>query len=193
MGRMALRTRRRVRGATAGSLGAGGNRTGSAATTGNRIGNSATTSGVAGTLAAGASAGVPLHSTGLYGNACTTVPARVASVPGVRLWVRIPKSLLWAALRLRKVAGVDRNRRSAASVQMQLAGIDHDDQGHRVRANDQASMAIRQLSHRSMIYRGVGFAPGMNAVGRRNGTGMGGRGGEALEMVGAGSVVGAGR
>ena len=41
------------------------------------------------------------------------------------------------------------------------------------------SMAIRQLSHRSMVYSGVGFAPGMNN-GRGMGMGMGmgmGRGG----------------
>ena len=78
------------------------------------------------------------------------------------------------------------------SVQMQLARIDHDYQGHRVRAMHQVSMAIRQLSHRSMIYSGVGFAPGMNngwawAWVRR---GIGGRGG-----IGAAeeSAVAAGR
>ena len=65
------------------------------------------------------------------------------------------------------------------SVEMQLARIDQDYQGHRVRAMRSVSMAIRQLSHRSMIYSGVGFAPGMNN-GRRIGMGMGmgmGRGG----------------
>ena len=61
------------------------------------------------------------------------------------------------------------------SVQMQLARIDHDYQGHRVRAMHQVSMAIRQLSHRSMIYSGVGFAPGMND-GRTMGMGQGGMG-----------------
>jgi hypothetical protein len=66
---------------------------------------------------------------------------------------------------------------------MQLARIDHDYQGHRVRAMHSVAMAIRQLSHRSMIYRGVGFAPGMNG-GRGIGRGMGmengaGRGGLA--------------
>ncbi len=61
------------------------------------------------------------------------------------------------------------------SAYSQLARIDHDYQGHRVRAMHAISMAIRQLSHRSMVYSGVGFAPGMN-----NGRGMGmgmGRGG----------------
>jgi hypothetical protein len=68
---------------------------------------------------------------------------------------------------------------------MQLARLDHDYQGHRVRAMHQVSMAIRQLSHRSMIYSGVGFASGMNngmgmGMGRRGiggGGGIGGRGG----------------
>jgi len=54
------------------------------------------------------------------------------------------------------------------SVQMSLARIDHDYQGHRVRAMHAISMAIRQLSHRSMVYSGAGFASGMN-----NGAGMG--------------------
>jgi hypothetical protein len=36
------------------------------------------------------------------------------------------------------------------------------------------SMAIRQLSHRSMVYSGVGFAPGMNnGAGRMNNAAMG--------------------
>jgi hypothetical protein len=45
---------------------------------------------------------------------------------------------------------------------MSLARVDHDYQGHRVRAMHAITMAIRQLSHRSMIYRGAGFAPGVN-------------------------------
>ncbi len=66
------------------------------------------------------------------------------------------------------------------SVQMQLARIDHDYQGHRVRAMHQVSMAIRQLSHRSMIYSGVGFAPGTNnGMGMGMGMGRGGMGGRA--------------
>jgi hypothetical protein len=46
------------------------------------------------------------------------------------------------------------------SVHANLARIDHDYQGHRVRAMHAVSMAIRQLTHQSMVYRGVGFAPG---------------------------------
>jgi hypothetical protein len=57
------------------------------------------------------------------------------------------------------------------AVHMSLARIDHDYQGHRVRAMHAITMAIRQLSHRSMIYRGAGFAPGVN-----NGPGLGMRG-----------------
>jgi hypothetical protein len=61
------------------------------------------------------------------------------------------------------------------SVRMNLARISHNYNGHRARAMHAISMAVRQLTHRSMIYSGVGFAPGMN-----NGMGMGmgiGRGG----------------
>jgi hypothetical protein len=65
------------------------------------------------------------------------------------------------------------------SVHRNLARIDHDYQGHRVRAMHSIAMAIRQLSHRSMVYRGTGFAQGMNnglAMGMpRRGVGAGGR------------------
>jgi hypothetical protein len=71
------------------------------------------------------------------------------------------------------------------SVQMQLARIDHDYQGHRVRAMHQVSMAIRQLSHRSMIYSGAGFAPGMNS-----GMGMGRGGVGARGGIGGGGGIG---
>src|SRR5262249_52851461 len=57
-----------------------------------------------------------------------------------------------------------------------LARIDHDYKGHRVRAMHAVSMAIRQLTHRSMIYRGVGFAPGGNNI-RALALGRGGVGG----------------
>ena len=57
------------------------------------------------------------------------------------------------------------------SVHTSLARIDHDYQGHRVRAMHAISMAIRQLSHRSMGYSGSGFSSGMNN-GRRMGMGM---------------------
>jgi hypothetical protein len=75
------------------------------------------------------------------------------------------------------------------SVEMQLARIDHDYQGHRVRAMRSVAMAIRQLSHRSMIYSGVGFSPGMN-----NGRGMGGGMGMGMGRGGlGGGGGGAGR
>jgi hypothetical protein len=67
------------------------------------------------------------------------------------------------------------------SVHASLARLDHDYQGHRARAMHAISMAIRQLSHRSMVYNGVGFA-GMN-----NGMGMGmGRGMRASALGGGG-------
>jgi hypothetical protein len=53
-----------------------------------------------------------------------------------------------------------------------LARIDHDYNGHRVRAMHQISMAIRSLSHRSMVYGNAGFNNGVNnalMMGRRNG------------------------
>ncbi len=60
------------------------------------------------------------------------------------------------------------------SVHRSLARIDHDYQGHRVRAMHAISMAVRQLSHRSMVYSGVGFSSGMNnGAGTGMGTGMG--------------------
>ena len=66
------------------------------------------------------------------------------------------------------------------SVHAQLARIDHDYRGHRVRAMHAISMAIRQLSHRSMIYNGVGFASGMNSgLGMGRGWGWAWRGGGA--------------
>jgi hypothetical protein len=65
------------------------------------------------------------------------------------------------------------------SVHRNLARINHDYQGHRVRAMHAVAMAIRQLSHRSMVYRGVGFAQGMN-----NGLAMGmGRGANGIGNV----------
>jgi hypothetical protein len=72
------------------------------------------------------------------------------------------------------------------SVHSTLARIDHDYQGHRARAMQQVSMAIRQLSHRSMYYRGMGYNSGMN-----NGQGMGM--GMGMRRMGAGGVGGARR
>jgi len=48
------------------------------------------------------------------------------------------------------------------SVHANLARIDREYKGHRVRAMQSIALAIRQLSHRSMVYRGTGFAPGVN-------------------------------
>jgi hypothetical protein len=65
------------------------------------------------------------------------------------------------------------------AVHASLARINHDYQGHRVRAMHSVSMAIRQLSHRSMIYQGAGFASGANnglAMGRQRGALGGGAG-----------------
>jgi hypothetical protein len=70
------------------------------------------------------------------------------------------------------------------AVHASLARIDHDYQGHRIRAMHSIAMAVRQLSHRSMVYRGVGFAPGM-----ANGNGLGARGGAG---VGANNRLGVG-
>jgi hypothetical protein len=62
------------------------------------------------------------------------------------------------------------------SVHNSLARLDHDYQGHRMRAMHAIAMAIRQLSHRS-IASGVGFGSGMsNNLGvatRRGGVGAG--------------------
>ena len=69
------------------------------------------------------------------------------------------------------------------SVHSSLARIDHDYQGHRVRAMRAVSMAIRQLSNRSMGYSGSGVSSGMNngrAIGmRQRGGGGGGNNGGA--------------
>jgi hypothetical protein len=75
------------------------------------------------------------------------------------------------------------------SVHRTLASIDHDYQGHRARAVHSVSMAIRQLSHRSMVYSGTGFASGMNngaGMGRgmrNNGLGAGGRRGMVMSQA----------
>jgi hypothetical protein len=66
------------------------------------------------------------------------------------------------------------------SAHANLARINHDYAGHRVRAMHNISMAIRQLSHRSMMYQGVGYSPRVNNLamqtgsGRRVGAGIGG-------------------
>jgi hypothetical protein len=67
------------------------------------------------------------------------------------------------------------------SVHASLARIDHDYQGHRVRAMHSVSMAIRQLSHRSMSYGGMDVSSGMNN-GRGMGMRQGGGGANAMGM-----------
>lgn len=64
------------------------------------------------------------------------------------------------------------------SVHASLTRIDHDYQGHRVGAMHSVSMAIRQLSHRSMVYNNAGFMNGMNnnRQAMRMQQGVGGRG-----------------
>ena len=60
------------------------------------------------------------------------------------------------------------------SVHSSLARIDHDYQGHRVRAMRAVSMAIRQLSHRSMGYGSMGVSTRNNnrrAMAMRQGRG----------------------
>lgn len=72
------------------------------------------------------------------------------------------------------------------SVHASLARLDHDYQGHRVRAMHAIAMAVRQLTHRSMVYRGLGFGTG------GWGMGMGARGGAVALNGNAGgrAVVG---
>jgi hypothetical protein len=73
------------------------------------------------------------------------------------------------------------------SVHASLARIDREYQGHRARAMHAISMAIRQLSHQSMVYRGQGFAPGMNngqaMAMRRGGVGAGARRAQPLTQA----------
>jgi hypothetical protein len=76
------------------------------------------------------------------------------------------------------------------SVHASLSRLNQDYQGHRSRAMQSISMAVRQLSHQSGVYSGVGFAPGMNNGARMNngaGMGMGGRrsglGGNGMRMA----------
>lgn len=76
------------------------------------------------------------------------------------------------------------------SVHASLARIDHDYQGHRVRAMHSVSMAIRQLSSQSMAYNRGGFASGMN---NRMGMGQGMGMGMGMGQGGRRSVLGGGR
>ena len=68
------------------------------------------------------------------------------------------------------------------SVHKTLARLDHDYRGHRVRAMHAISMAIRQLSHRSMVYSGTGFT----SVGANGRNGAAGRVGALANANGNG-------
>ena len=60
------------------------------------------------------------------------------------------------------------------SARSTLTRVAHNYQGHRVRAMNAISMAIRQLSHQSMRYNGMGLSSGVNnggVVGMRQGAG----------------------
>jgi hypothetical protein len=156
----------------------------------------AATAGATRPLTAGASGASTINPTGLYGNSYT-----YGSGLGARRYRAYGYGSGYRNRYYGRRYGYGRSQGSnrgivsrLRSVQMQLARIDHDYQGHRVRAMHQVSMAIRQLSHRSMIYSGVGFAPGMNN-GRGMGMGQGGIGGRggALGGGGIGGRAGAGR
>jgi hypothetical protein len=62
------------------------------------------------------------------------------------------------------------------SVHSTLARLDHHYQGHRVKAMHSISMAIRQLSHRSMVYNGSGVSS-VGTTGRNGALGNGNRNG----------------
>ena len=74
------------------------------------------------------------------------------------------------------------------SVHASLARIDHDYQGHRVQAMHSVSMAIRQLTHQSMVYNNAGFMNGMNNNRQAMGMQQGGRGFGVVQ--GAGTLAG---
>jgi hypothetical protein len=138
-------------------------------------------------LTAGAPLASPINPAGLYGNAYT-----YGLGPGARRFRAYGYGSGYRNRLYGRRYGYGRsqgtNRAIIArlrSVQMQLARIDHDYQGHRVRAMHQVSMAIRQLSHGSMIYSGVGFAPGRN-----NGMGMAQGGIAGPRGIGGGGGIG---
>jgi hypothetical protein len=147
-----------------------------------RLGTTTATPGAAGSVAAGAAGVTPVSHSGFAGNAYT-----YGSGAGARPYRAYGYGSGYRNRYYGRRYGYGRsqgNNRAIVSrlrsAQMQLARIDHDYQGHRVRAMHQVSMAIRQLSHRSMIYSGVGFAPGMNnRMGMGMGMGRGGMGGRA--------------
>ena len=156
---------------------------------GNRNGIGTATAGTTRPLRAAGGTGLPINSTGLNGHSYT-----YGSGTGARPYRAFGYGSGYRNRSYGRRYGYGRSQGSnrgivsrLRSVQMQLARIDHDYQGHRVRAMHQVSMAIRQLSHRSMIYSGAGFAPGMNSgMGMGMGMGRGGRGG----IGGAGGGIG---
>ena len=113
--------------------------------------------------------------TGVSGSAYTYGSGFGPAVTGPTATGGLPEPLLRSTLRLRRSQGNNRAIVSRLrSVHASLARVDHDYQGHRVRAMHAISMAIRQLSHRSMVYSGAGFASGMNnGMGMGHGMGMG--------------------
>ena len=154
----------------------------------NRVGT--VTSGVNGAVSADASLASPINPMGLYGNAYT-----YGTGSGARRFRAYGYGSGYRNRSYGRRYGYGRSQgpnraviSRLRSVQMQLARIDHDYQGHRVRAMHQISMAIRQLSHSSMIYSGVGFAPGMNNGRGAGQRGLGGRGG----IAGGGGIGGRG-
>jgi hypothetical protein len=87
------------------------------------------------------------------------------------------------------------------SVHASLARLDHNYQGHRVQAMRNIQMAIRQLSHRSMMYNNGALASGMNnglGVGqgmgnvRRMGNIQGVANNQGVRQIGLGGGVGVG-
>ena len=105
-----------------------------------------------------------------------TVPVTVLATIGPTATVTVTATVVTeeATATVGPRATTARSSARLRSVHASLARIDHDYQGHRVSAMRSVSMAIRQLSHRSMGYSGTGFSSGMNngrAMGMRQGGG----------------------
>jgi hypothetical protein len=67
------------------------------------------------------------------------------------------------------------------TAQAHLVRVNHDYRGHRSRAVHHVGMAIRQLSHRSTMYQGVGYSPRL--AGRGAGRGMGNGGARVMSQT----------
>jgi hypothetical protein len=170
-------------GTTAGTTRHGSSLAATGTTTGTNTGAGSTGPGRSSSLATGVAGATQTNPTSVAGNQYT-----YGSGSGARPWRAYGYGSGYRNRYYGRRYGYGRSQGSnrgviarLRSVQMQLARIDHDYQGHRVRAMQSVAMAIRQLSHRSMIYSGVGFSGGTNngrGMGRGMGTGMGtGRGG----------------